>query len=40
MAYEKTLAIALITGSDPTKYGTLVAHLSNQYAMGRDEYSF
>ncbi|KAI2493285.1 Reverse transcriptase (RNA-dependent DNA polymerase) [Fragilaria crotonensis] len=37
-AYEKTLAIALITGSDPSRYGTLVAHLSNQYAMGRDEY--
>ena len=37
-AYEKTLAIALITGSDPSKYGTLTAHLSNQYAMGRDEY--
>ena len=37
-AYEKTLAIALITGADPTKFGTLTAHLSNQYAAGYDEY--
>jgi hypothetical protein len=35
MAYDKTLAIALITGADPSKYGTLIAHLSNQYAMGK-----
>ena len=38
MAYDKTLAIALIIGADPSKYETLIAHLSNQYAMGRDEY--
>ena len=38
MAYDKTLAIALIIGADPSKYGTLIAHLSNQYAMGQDEY--
>ena len=38
MAYEKTLAIALVTGADPSKYGTLIDDLSNQYAMGRDEY--
>ncbi|KAI2506456.1 hypothetical protein MHU86_7971 [Fragilaria crotonensis] len=37
-AYDKTFAIALVTGADPSKYGTLIAHLSNQYAMGRDEY--
>ena len=38
MAYDKTFAIALVTGADPTKFGTLIAHLSNQYAMGKDEY--
>jgi hypothetical protein len=37
-AYDKTFAIALVTGADPSNYGTLITHLSNQYAMGRDEY--
>jgi hypothetical protein len=37
-AYDKTFAIALISGANPSKYGTLIAYLSNQYAMGRDEY--
>lgn len=37
-AFNKTLSIALITGADTTRYGTLIAHLSNQYASGRDEY--
>ena len=38
MAYDKTFAIALVTGTDPSKFNTLIAHLSNQYAMGKDEY--
>lgn len=38
MAYEKTLAITLITGADPSKHGMLIAHLSNQCAVGRDMY--
>lgn len=38
MAYGKTFAIALITGADSSKFNTLIAHLSNQYAMGKDEY--
>jgi hypothetical protein len=25
-------------GADPSKYGALIAHLSNHYAVGRDEY--
>ena len=37
-ACDKTLAIALITGANPTKYGTLITHLANEYAMGRDQY--
>ena len=35
MACECTLAIALIRRADPTRYGTLIANLSNQYAMGK-----
>jgi hypothetical protein len=38
MAYDKTFAIALVTGADPSRFNTLIAHLSNQYAMGKDEY--
>jgi Zinc knuckle len=37
-ARDRTLAITLIRGADPTRYGTLIAELSNQYAMGKDEY--
>ena len=37
-ACEKTLAIALITGASPTRYGTLITQLANEYAMGRDQY--
>jgi hypothetical protein len=38
IARDRTLAITLIWGADPTRYGTLIAKLSNQYAMGKDEY--
>jgi len=38
MARDQTLAIAFIRGVDPTRYGTLVTDLSNQYAMGIDNY--
>jgi hypothetical protein len=35
---QETLAMALLRGSDPTRYGTLLDHLANQFASGRDEY--
>lgn len=38
IARDRTLAIALIRGADRTRYGTLIDDLSNQYAMGKDEY--
>jgi hypothetical protein len=38
IARDCTLAAALIRGSDPTRYGTLVAELANQYSKGKDEY--
>lgn len=38
LARDRTLAIALIRGSDRTRYGTLIDDLSNQYAMGKDDY--
>lgn len=38
IARERTLAIALIRRADTSKYGTLITSLSNQYAMGKDEY--
>jgi hypothetical protein len=38
IARDRTLAIAHIRGADPTRYGTLTADLSNQYASGKDEY--
>ncbi|KAI2493026.1 hypothetical protein MHU86_21527 [Fragilaria crotonensis] len=38
IARDCTLAAALIRGSDPTRYGTLVADLANQYSKGKDEY--
>jgi hypothetical protein len=38
IARDRTLAMALIRGADPTRYGTLIANLSNQYAMGKDEH--
>jgi hypothetical protein len=33
-----TLAMALLRGADRTRFGTLLDHLANQYAAGRDEY--
>ena len=38
IAHDRTLAIALIHGADATRYGTLIVGLSNQYAMGKDDY--
>ena len=38
IATEETLAMLMIRGSDPTKYGTLIADLSNQFVKGKDEY--
>jgi hypothetical protein len=38
MARDKTLATMFIMRADPTRYGTLLADLSNTYAMGKDEY--
>jgi hypothetical protein len=35
---QETLAMALLRGSDPARYGTLLDHLANQFAAGRDEY--
>jgi hypothetical protein len=37
-ARDETLAMALIRGADPTRYGTLIAELSNQFALGRNDY--
>jgi hypothetical protein len=37
-ARQEVLAMALLRGSDPTKYGSLLGHLANQYASGHDEY--
>ena len=38
LARDKTLAIALIRGADPHRYGTLIQELANQFAMGVDNY--
>jgi hypothetical protein len=38
VARDKTLATMLMLRADPTRYGTLLADLSNNYAMGKDEY--
>jgi hypothetical protein len=38
IAHDRTLGIALDRGADPTRYGTLITDLSNQYAMGQDSY--
>ena len=34
---DRTLAAAFIRGTDPTRYGALVADLANQYNKGKDE---
>ena len=38
IARKRTFAMAFIHSSDASKYRTLITDLSNQYAMGRDEY--
>lgn len=38
IARDRTLGVALIRGADPTRYGTLIVDLANQYAMGVDNY--
>ena len=38
IARDGTIACAYIRGSDPARYGTLVAELSNLYARGKDDY--
>jgi Zinc knuckle len=38
VARDCTLGAAFIRGSDPTRYGALVADLANQYNKGKDEY--
>ena len=38
IAHEETLAMLMIRGADPTRYGTLIVELLNQFAMGKDEY--
>ena len=37
-AKQETLAMALIRGADPARYGSLLLDLSNQFAAGRDQY--
>jgi len=38
LARDKTLAIVFIRGVDPTRYGTLITDLANQFSMGFDNY--
>jgi hypothetical protein len=38
MAREHTIATALIRNADPSRYGTLITDLANQYAMHKDNY--
>ena len=38
MARDRTLAAAVIRGADPTRYGTLITELANQFAMGKNDY--
>ena len=37
-ARQETLSMALLRGADRTRFGTLLDHLADQYAAGRDEY--
>ena len=37
IAMEKTLAMMMIRGTDPTTYGTLIAELFNQFVKGKDK---
>ena len=38
IAGEETLALLMIRGADPTKCGSLIADLSNQFVKNKDEY--
>ena len=38
IATKETLAMLMIRGVDPIKYGTPIADLSNQFVKGKDEY--
>jgi hypothetical protein len=38
IARDRTLGIALVRGAGPTRYGTLITDLSNQFAMGTNNY--
>ena len=38
IAREKSMAATLVRGADPTRFGTLICHLANQFANGMDEY--
>jgi hypothetical protein len=38
IAHNKTLAMLMTRGADPTRYGTLIAELSNKFAMGAVNY--
>ena len=37
-ARQETLAMALLRGADRNRFGTLLDHLANHFASGRDEY--
>ncbi len=38
MARERTIATCLIRNADPSRYGTLITNLANQYAGQKDSY--
>ena len=38
IVHKETLAMLMIRGADATRYGTLIVELSNQFAMGKDDY--
>ena len=38
LAKDRFLAAAYIRNADPSRYGTLITSLANQYAMNKDEY--
>lgn len=38
IAREKSMAATIVRGADPTRFGTLICHLANQFANGMGEY--
>jgi hypothetical protein len=38
IAREKSMAATLVRGADPSRFGTMICHLANQFANGMDEY--